>query len=111
MFLFLFILLTRLFRFCGKNSSFDWKAGSIPRNLLLGSSWQMAAKKALYRERARDWRGASDPEGLERSLRRQAQRMERSGTPESPVSGAGRRKCAQIFKKKLEIYNNNGYYY
>jgi hypothetical protein len=39
----------------------------------------------LYRERARDWRGASDPEGLGRSLRREAQRMERSGTPQSPV--------------------------
>jgi hypothetical protein len=25
--------------------------------------------------------------------------MERSGTPESPVSGAESRKCAQIFKK------------
>jgi hypothetical protein len=32
--------------------------------------------------------GRSDPKGLERSLRG-AQRMERSGTPESPVSGAG----------------------
>jgi hypothetical protein len=39
--------------------------------------------------RARDWRGLATPQAG----------PERSGAPESPVSGAKRRKCAQITRK------------
>jgi hypothetical protein len=46
------------------------------------------------RQNAQGIGGAPDPEGPG-VLCAPAQRMERSGTPESPVSGAVRRKCAQ----------------
>jgi hypothetical protein len=39
----------------------------------------------------------------ERSLRRQAQRMERSGTPQSPVRALKARGCAQNQNKKIKI--------